>query len=55
MICITVRNCLTTHQNPILETINDNPECFNGQNVTHKDFNNLVDKLAKYHNRGGVE
>ena len=42
-------------KNPILETINDNPECFNGQNVTHKDFNNLVDKLAKYHNRGGVE
>ena len=42
-------------KNPILETINDNPECFNGQTVTHKDFNNLVDKLAKYHNRGGVE
>jgi hypothetical protein len=42
-------------KNPILETINDNPECFGGQTVTHKDFKGLVDKLAKYHNRGRVE
>ena len=42
-------------RNPILETINDNPECFGGQTVTNKDFNRLVEKFAKHHNRGGQE
>jgi hypothetical protein len=42
-------------RNPILETINDNPECFGGQTVTHKDFNRLVEKFAKHHNREGQE
>ena len=42
-------------RNPILETINNNPECFGGQTVTNKDFNRLVEKFAKHHNRGGQE
>ena len=42
-------------RNPILETINDNPECFGGQTVTNKDFNRLVEKFAKHLNRGGQE
>ena len=42
-------------RNPILETINNNPECFGGQTVTNKVFNRLVEKFAKHHNRGGQE